>query len=149
MVASAATASDSWTVEVEGRPVRLERQETFTHPKDAAPYVDERKGGWYQYGRFTLRRPVEVRVRSTRSLAALKVSPAKFGVKPRRVSDNEVAVDITRPCHLSFEAEGRKGALHLFADEPVAPPPQSAEPDGDRPLKLSYLRCAEVRNFLP
>ena len=122
-----AFSGDSWTVEVEGRPVRLERQETLTHPKDAPPFVDERKGGWYQYGRFTLRKPVEVRVRSTRSLAALKVSPAKFGVKPRRVSDNEVAVDITRPCHLSFEAEGRKGALHLFADEPVAPPPQSAD----------------------
>ena len=144
-----AFSGDFWTVEVEGRPVRLERQETLTHPKDAPPFVDERKGGWYQYGRFTLRKPVEVRVRSTRSLAALKVSPAKFGVKPRRVSDREVAVDIRRPCHLSFEAEGRKGALHLFADEPVAPPPQSAEPDGDRLLKLSYLRCAEVRNFLP
>ena len=120
-------SGDFWTVKVEGRPVRLERQETLTHPKDAPPYVDERKGGWYQYGRFTLRKPVEVRVRSTRSLAALKVSPAKYGVKPRRISDNEVAVDITRPCHLSFESDGRKGALHLFADEPVAPPPQSAD----------------------
>jgi len=136
-------------VHVDGRPLKLERQEILTYTNGKEPYVDDLKGGWYQYGRFTLRRPVEVRVRSTRSLAALKVSPAKFGVKPRRVSDNEVAVDITRPCHLSFEAEGRKGALHLFADEPVAPPPQSAEPDGDRPLKLSYLRCAEVRNFLP
>ena len=81
MAATAAAARDSWTVEVEGRPVRLERQETFTHPKDAPPYVDERKGGWYQYGRFTLRNPVEVRVRSTRSLAALKVSPAKDWVQ--------------------------------------------------------------------
>lgn len=120
-------SDDSWTVEVEGRTVRLERQETLTHPKDAPPYVDERKGGWYQYGRFTLRKPVEVRVRSTRSLAALKVSPAKYGVEPRRISDREVAVDITRPCHLSFECDGRKGALHLFADEPMAPPPQSPD----------------------
>lgn len=118
---------DSWTVEMEGRPVRLERQETLTHPKDAPPYVDERKGGWYQYGRFALRKPVEVRVRSTRSLAALRVVPEKYGVKPRRVSDQEVAVDIQRPCHLSFESDGRKGALHLFADEPVTPPPQTKD----------------------
>lgn len=116
---------DFWTAEVGGLPVRLVFQETFTHTKDAPPCVDERKGGWYQYGRFTLRKPVEVRVRSTRSLSALRVVPAKYGVAPRRISDCEVAVDIQRPCHLSFEAEGRKGALHLFADEPVAPPPQS------------------------
>ena len=125
--ACGAFPGDFWTVEVEGRPIRLERQETLTHQKDAPPYVDERKGGWYQYGRFTLRKPVEVRIRSTRSLAALKVSPSKYGVKPRRISDHEVAVDIQRPCHLSFESDGRKGALHLFADEPVTPPPPSPD----------------------
>ena len=127
MSACGAFSDDFWTVEVEGRPVRLERQETLTHPKEAPSYVDERKGGWYQYGRFTLRKPVEVRVRSTRSLSSLRVVPAKYGVKPRRISDHEVAVDIQRPCHLSFECDGRKGALHLFADEPVTPPPPSPD----------------------
>ncbi len=128
MVTYGAPARESWSVEVEGQPVVLKRQATITHPNDGGePYVDELKGGWYQYGRFTLQKPVEVRVRSTRSLTSLRIVPEKYGVKPRRISDREVAVSIVRPCHLSFESNGRKGALHLFADASATPPSPGQE----------------------
>ena len=124
---SVAAPAESWSVEVDGRPLKLERQEILSHPNGKEPYVDDLKGGWYQYGRFTLKKPAEVRVRSTRSLSGLSVAPAKYGIAPRRVSDNEVAFVAERPFHLSFESNGRHGALLLFADEPIAVPPKTPD----------------------
>ena len=118
---------ESWSVHVDGRPLRLEHQVILTHHKEKSPYIDDLKGGWYQYGRFTLRKPVEVRVSSTRSLAGLSVVPTKYGVVPKHVSENEVAFVAKRPFHLSFESNGRHGALLLFADEPMAAPPQTPD----------------------
>ena len=126
-VNAADLAAESWSVHVDGRPLRLERQEIMTHPKGKSPYVDDLKGGWYQYGRFTLRKPVEVRVSSTRSLSRLSVAPAKYGVVPKRMSDREVVFTAARPFHLSFESNGRHGALLLFADEPMAAPPRTPD----------------------
>ena len=120
-------SAESWSVHVDGRPLRLERQEILTYHKGKAPFVDDLKGGWYQYGRFTLRKPVEVRVSSTRSLSGLSVSPAKYGVVPKHVSDREVSFVAERPFHLSFESNGRHGALLLFADEPIVAPPQAPD----------------------
>ena len=124
---SVAAAEESWSVEVDGRPLRLERQETLTHPKGQEPYVDELKGGWYQYGRFTLEKPVEVRIRSTRGLSGLTAAPAKYGVAPKLVSDREATFTATKPFHLAFESDGRRGALLLFADSPMPAPPRTPD----------------------
>lgn len=122
-----APSAESWSVCVDGRPLRLERQEILTHRRGVEPSADVLKGEWYQHGRFTLRRPVEVRVGSARSLSGLSVAPAKYGICPKRMSDREVAFTAERPFHLSFEANGRHGALLLFADEPMPAPPQSPD----------------------
>lgn len=119
--------AESWSVEVDGRPLRLERQEILTYTNGKEPYVDDLKGGWYQYGRFTLKKPTEVRIRSTRRLSGLSVAPAKYGVVPRHVSGNEVVFVAERPFHLSFESNGRHGALLLFADKPIAVPPKTPD----------------------
>ena len=118
---------DAWTVTVDGKPIRLHRQEIRTMPRNEPSAVAQLKGGWMQFGSFTWRRPVEVRVRSTRSLANLAVVPAKFGVKPQRVSENEVRFTAEGPFRLSFESNGRHGALHLFADavDPALPDPKA------------------------
>ena len=121
------SSNETWSVCVDGHPLQLERQEILTYKKGVKPYIDPVKGGWYQHGRFTLHKPVEVRVSSTRSLSGLSVAPAKYGVSPKRVSDHEVAFTAERPFHLSFEAEGRHGALLLFANEPMSAPPQSPD----------------------
>ena len=120
---------DAWTVTVDGKPIRLHRQEIRTMPRNEPSAVAQLKGGWMQFGSFTWRRPVEVRVRSTRSLANLAVVPAKFGVKPQRVSENAVRFTAEGPFRLSFESNGRHGALHLFADavDPALPDPKAPD----------------------
>ena len=91
------------------------------------PEIANLKGGWFQFGSFAWRRPVEVRVQSTRSLSNLAVVPAKFGVKPQSLSENEVRFMAEAPFRLTFESDGRDGALHLFANapDPALPDPKA------------------------
>lgn len=104
-----------WTVSVEGRPLHLERVDVSVKEHSEPPANLRKKGEWLQFGTFAFDHPVEVRIACDRSLEKLEVLPAKYGIRPTRISDREVAFVVSKPCHLSFLPEGRVGALHLFA----------------------------------
>lgn len=84
-------------------------------------------GGPYSFADFDVAGPVEVRVRSPRSLKGTVVRPVTPGVTTRMDGDTLV-VSLPGPRKISLEPDGKKGPLLLFANPIEENPPQPNAP---------------------
>ena len=115
-----------WQVWVDDKPLVLRHvtiDEKF--PKSSAAL--RKKGAWYDYGTCLLTGPRHFVVRADRDISRLEVVPEKFGIVPKKIDDRTFSFEADNPFRLSFEVEGRVGALHLFAARPDALP-DAAQP---------------------
>jgi hypothetical protein len=85
-------------------------------------------GGPYSFCNFDAEGPVEVRIRSKRSLRNTVVRPAISTVTTRLEGDNTLVLSLPGPCKLSLEPEGKKGPLLLFANPLEKDPPRQGAP---------------------
>jgi hypothetical protein len=85
-------------------------------------------GGPYSFASFDMEGRVEVRIVSKRSLRDVVVRPAYSGVRPVVVDDRTVTLTFDGPRKVSFEPEGKKGPLLLFANPPEEAPPRPDAP---------------------
>ena len=86
-------------------------------------------GGPYSFANFDLKGRVEVRITSKRSLANSVVRPQVAGLKLRHKDEHTVLLTLPGPCKLSFEPDGKKGPLLLFANPLEANAPKTNAPN--------------------
>ena len=112
-------ADERWSVTVDGKPLSLHEVKITALPENEPATNAFIKGEWYQFGRFTIDRPVKVRIVCDRPIAGMEVLPR---AQVRSVAEDfhresEWAFSFTakKPFRLSFLPQGRVGALHLVS----------------------------------
>ncbi len=84
----------------------------------------------YHFGTFDFEGKIEIRIRSIKSLAKVKVLPAeKFGIQTQVVSDNELVLKADRPFRISIEPDQQNRPLLLFANEIEKDVPSPDDPN--------------------
>lgn len=113
--------SSDYTVLADGQTVPVYTARTLD-----APFAGKQWdfGGPYAFANFVTDGPVEVRIRSGRSLANTVIRPARPDVTMRVEPDGALVVWLPGPRKLSVEPDGKKGPLLLFANPPEQDPPQ-------------------------
>ena len=113
-----------WQVWVDGSPLTL-RHVKVNEKNEDTPARMLARGEWYDYGTCLLDKPRHFVVRADRDISGLEAVPAKFGIVPKKRDDRTFDFTADKPFRLSFEVEGRIGALHLFAERPESLPDAS------------------------
>jgi hypothetical protein len=85
-------------------------------------------GGNYSFANFDTDGPVEVRITSPRVLTNAIVRPASAGAKLRVVDAHTIVLALSGPRLLSFEPDGKRAPLLLFANPPESKPPKAGDP---------------------
>ena len=87
--------SSEYQVTVDGKPV------------DIYPCNVQFWDGKYYFGSFDFEGEVTVMVTSPKSLANVEIQPARFGIRPVKVSDDTIVFKADKPFRISIEREGR------------------------------------------
>ena len=85
-------------------------------------------GGPYSFANFDTDGPVEVRIKSKRSLAKTVIRPASAVAKVEPEGDHTLRLTLDGPRKFSVEPDGRKGPLLLFANPLEQNPPKPGAP---------------------
>ena len=96
--------SSEYQVTVDGKPV------------DIYPCNVQFWDGKYYFGSFDFEGEVTVMVTSPKSLANVEIQPARFGIRPVKVSDDTIVFKADKPFRISIEREGRVKPLLLFGN---------------------------------
>ena len=86
-------------------------------------------GGPYSFCNFDTEGPVEIRIRSKKSLRNIVIRPAIHGSKSRLEDDNTLVLSLPGSCKMSLEPDGKKGPLLLFANPLEKDPPKQGAPN--------------------
>lgn len=125
-----APATD-YSLTVAGRPVFTHAARVSAYPLNAYCPDHQRPleqteiasfAAWDQAG------PVDVEVLSHRPVESVRVRPASAGIEPA-VEGDAIRFRIERTGQYTVEVNGVHHALHLFANPPEAPAPDSGDPD--------------------
>jgi hypothetical protein len=94
------------------------------------PFADKQwdHGGPYGFANFDVDGPVQITVRSPRSLRQAVIRPADADVQLQHPDDHTLRLTLPGPRKLSIEPDGKRGPLLLFAN-----PPEGDRPDPDAP----------------
>ena len=96
--------------------------------QDVPVYValgQEQYGGNYSFCNFDFKGAVSVVVTTSKDLSNLAIQPS-HGMEPH-VSGNKATLWLTEPRYISFEPDGRNGALLIFANPPEVDPPKQGD----------------------
>lgn len=107
--------SDQYEVFVNGKPVPVYVARVLDAPFAGNQYDF---GGPYSFATFDADCPVEVAIRSPRSLDRVVLRPETPGVTQRPGPDKSLVVSLPAPCKLSIEPDGKKSPLLLFVNAP-------------------------------
>jgi hypothetical protein len=118
------TLSTQYEVQASGKPVSVYTARVLDPPFAGKEYD---YGGPYSFASFDVSGPVEVRIRSEKPLDNFVVRPLNRRIKTRMADANTAIVSLPGPCKLSFEPEGKKGPLLLFANSVEEHPPRASD----------------------
>lgn len=120
------TLSEEYQVWVEGKKV-----DVYTARVLDAPFAGKEYdyGGPYAFASFDLKGAAEVRITSRRSLRNAVIRPERPQFPSRFEGDNTQVLSLPGPVKFSFEPEGKKGPLLLFANPLEEDRPQPGDPN--------------------
>ena len=124
--------SPEYQVEINGKSadVFLVKVEGPEFTKIQKKYQIE--GGDYSFLQFDLSKPVRIRIRSKQKLNRAQILPRFKNVPMFPMGENAVDLVIDRPMQISFEPNGQKHPLLIFAN------PVSTVPDKNTPNLISF-----------
>lgn len=122
-----------WSASAEGLEVGVIRARTVDSPWNARSRNDH--GGEYAVATFSMNTPVRfvakpivVRPHVKRDLSKTRILPASAPVRIVATTEDEVALEIERPCKFSLEPDGWNHPLVVLARGPMKDPPDMKSP---------------------
>lgn len=117
--------SDEYEVSIAGQPVPV-----YTARVLDAPFATGQwdYGGPYAFANFDTDGPVAVRIKAKQSLSKLCLRPARADVTTQQEDEHTVLLSLPGPRKLSFEPDGKRGPLLLFANPREETRPQPNAP---------------------
>ena len=85
-------------------------------PVDVYPCNVQFWEGKYYFGSFDFEGDVTVTVTSSKPLDKVEIQPARFGIKPTKVSADTISFKTDKPFRISIERDGRVKPLLLFGN---------------------------------
>jgi hypothetical protein len=116
--------SSDYTVEINRNPVGIQTARVNDPPNNKLDY-----GGKYSFINFDFSGSVHVRIYSKRTLEMLQIRPLSSRIQKSAIDENTVEFTLDRPCFLSFEPEGKRHPLLIFANPLEVNPPNKSNPD--------------------
>ena len=132
-------ASPDFRVRVNGEPVFVHTARVSAVPANQIwpgyqRPLDQTELASFAY--FDFEGTVTVKVTATAAIDDAVIRPLSYGLTPQS-DDHTLTFDLTRPCQVVVEVNGRHHALHLFAN-----PPEIGVPDPEDP-KVHYFGPGE------
>lgn len=116
--------STDYTVEINRNQVGVQTARVNEPPNDKLDY-----GGKYSFINFDFRGRIHIRIFSKRTIEMLQIRPLSMHIQKRVININIVELTIDQPCFLSFEPEGKRHPLLIFANPMELNPPVKNDPD--------------------
>jgi hypothetical protein len=116
--------STDYAVEINRHPVGILTARVNDPPKNMLDY-----GGKYSFINFDFKGEVHIRIFSKRTLEMLQIRPLSRKLQKRIIDENTVELILEKPCFLSFEPEGKRHPLLIFANPMEVDPPGKNDPD--------------------
>ena len=85
-------------------------------PVDVYPCNVQFWEGKYYFGSFDFEGEITVTVTSSKPLDKVEIQPARFGIKPTKVSADTISFKTDKPFRISIERDGRVKPLLLFGN---------------------------------
>jgi polygalacturonase len=116
--------STDYSVEVNGNPVAV-----YTARVNDPPYNKLDYGGTYSFVSFDFRGRVKVRICGDRQVKAVQIRPLSKRIQSRALDSTTAELTLDRPANLSFEPEGKRHPLLVFANPMEQNRPRQGDPN--------------------
>lgn len=117
--------SEDYAVEIDGQSVDVYTARVNDPPND---HLDH--GGTYSFVYFDFSGSVTIKVRSMdRHIQGARIRPVSKGIRHSLIDENTTTITLDKPCKLSFEPQGKRRPLLIFANQLEENPPNEDDPD--------------------
>jgi len=114
--------SQDYRVEVNGIAVPV-----YTARVNDPPYNHLDYGGTYSFISFDFTGHVTITISASQDIRGARIRPLSMNIRDTPIDPHRTTFEIDRPVNLSFEPDGKKHPLLIFAN----PPEQNAPKEGD------------------
>jgi len=116
--------STDYSVEINRNMVGVYTARVNDPPNNMLDY-----GGKYSFISFDFKESARIRIYSRHTLEMIQIRPLSKHIRQRVINENTVELNLEKPCILSFEPEGKRHPLLIFANPIEADIPQRNDPN--------------------
>lgn len=116
--------STDYKVEVNGQPVAV-----YTARVNDPPYEKNDYGGTYSFISFDFSGTAKVRIFGSRAVQGVQIRPLSKHIQSRAVNQTTAELTLTQPSNISFEPDGKRHPLLVFANPLEKDRPRKDDPN--------------------